>query len=134
MAYDCAITQALLQRQKDMFRIAAARGHSQAALCAHTGLSASVMGQYARGETAVSGPTLLKLLAVLPTELMSLLLDEGHCIVEKPVGIDYDSFADGCHAFLKRKSEAHREDSPAGRDLSECEQADLADRAVRLRA
>ena len=61
----------------------------------------------------------------LPSDLLSYLVPDGFHIVPDPEGIDYDQFADGCHAYLARKSKAHCPDSPAGRELSDCEKADL---------
>lgn len=66
----------------------------------------------------------------LPADLLSYLVPDGFHIVPDPEGVDFDQFAEGCHAFLKRKSEAHREDSPAGPAISDCEREDL----IRLRA
>lgn len=61
----------------------------------------------------------------LPADLLSYLVPDGFHIVPDPEGVDYDEFADGCHAYLARKSKAHCPDSPAGRELSDCEKADL---------
>jgi len=61
----------------------------------------------------------------LPADLLSYLVPDGFHIVPDPEGVDFDEFAEGCHAFLKRKSEAHREDSPAGPSISDCERNDL---------
>lgn len=61
----------------------------------------------------------------LPADLLSWLVPDGFHIVPDPEGVDFDEFAEGCHAFLKRKSEAHREDSPAGPAISDCERNDL---------
>ena len=134
VAYDCAITQALLQRQKDMFRIAASKGHSQAALCALTGLSASVMGQYARGETALSGPSILKLLNVLPESIVSMLLPDGALIVRTPDEMNHDDFEDCCREFVATKGAAHHVDSPGGREIAPCEDNVLRMAAARVKA
>ena len=52
MAHDCTITDALKRRQSAMFLEAANRGVTHKVVHYETGLSLSIIGQYARGETA----------------------------------------------------------------------------------
>lgn len=68
----------------------------------------------------------------LPADLFDLLLPDGFHMARCPEGVDYDEFAAGCHAFLKRKTEAHHPDSPAGRDISDCEESSLDGIVVQL--
>lgn len=70
-----------------------------------------------------------RLFDALPLDLLSLLLPDGHAIVKIPDGADYDEYERHCRTFLSIKGEAHHPDSPAGRELSHCEE-DLLDRAV----
>ena len=62
---------------------------------------------------------------VLPAELLSLLVPDGVALVAIPKRIDLDELERRCLAFLTRKHEAHTLESPAGRDLSDCETAEL---------
>jgi hypothetical protein len=68
----------------------------------------------------------------LPSDLLSLLVPDGFHIVPDPSGLDYDEFAAGCRAYLDTKDRAHHPDSPAGRDLSECEESALNGVVVQL--
>lgn len=70
----------------------------------------------------------------LPGDLLSLLVPDGHHIVPDPDGIDYDAFSAGCRAFIDAKDRAHHPDSPAGRDIADCERQELDSNVVRLRA
>lgn len=66
----------------------------------------------------------------IPDELLSLLLPEGRQIVKAPEGIDHDDFEDLCREYLQTKSAAHHKDSPAGRELSDCERLALQTKVV----
>jgi hypothetical protein len=68
----------------------------------------------------------------LPGDLLSMLVPDGFHIVPDPSGIDYDDFSAGCRAFIDAKEQAHHPESPAGRDISDCEKAVLNGTIVRL--
>lgn len=68
---------------------------------------------------------LYKLAGHIPDELLSLLLPDTRHIVSAPEGVDYDEFARGCRSYLQAKDDAHHPNSPAGRDLSDCERENL---------
>ncbi|MEM9085332.1 MAG: hypothetical protein AAGB23_05365 [Pseudomonadota bacterium] len=73
-----------------------------------------------------------KLHGALPEDLLSLLLPDGFEVVRLPEGVDHDEFAEHCRAYLARKAEAHRADSPKGPALSDCEVADLDAHKARI--
>lgn len=73
----CNIAQALKRKQITVFNEAGKRGISHKIIHFDTGLSLSAIGQYARGEHAISGPSLVKLLGVIPGDLLSVLLPDG---------------------------------------------------------
>lgn len=78
MNAECAITQGLLARQRTMFRLAERDyGITHKIVHLETGMSLSAVGQYARGETAMSGPAICKLAAMrdFPAALLTLLID-----------------------------------------------------------
>src|SRR5688572_10990406 len=78
MARDCMITARMCRNQRTMFRLAESQhGFTQKSIHLETGMSLSAIGQYARGETAMSGPAIYKLATVkdFPSELLSMLLD-----------------------------------------------------------
>ena len=70
----------------------------------------------------------------LPADLLSYLVPDGFHIVPDPDGVDYDAFAEGCHAFLKCKSDAHHPASPGGREIVDCEKGPLNANVARIRA
>lgn len=76
---------------------------------------------------------LLKTNAV-PTELLSLLMPDGFAIVRTPEGINHDEIEEAARDFLATKGRAHHPESPAGRDISACEDSVLRRKAVALRA
>lgn len=100
------------------------RGIALKALAMDAGMSYSTLLSYfpADGTPAImSVAALFKLANVLPTDLLSLLLPDGKHIIDAPEELDFDDLAEGCRAFLATKDHAHHPDSPAGRDISDCE-------------
>lgn len=70
----------------------------------------------------------------IPDDLLSLLMPSGVMLVRVPEGVDHDELEEACRDYLRVKGEAHRPDSPAGREISECEDNVLDMKAARLRA
>ncbi len=125
MAHDCSITQALLTRQKSMFGKAAEAGYSHKVLHADTGLSLSIIGQYARGETAMSGPSILKMRRVVGPSLISILFDDGDYLIPGAGEMDYDTLASGCIAYAATHAQARHPASPGGVEIVDCERSEL---------
>lgn len=73
-----------------------------------------------------------KLVGVIPDELLSLLLPDGRCIVQISPYADYDEFAEGCREFNAEKDRAHHPESPAGREISDCEAHRLRSKIVHM--
>lgn len=139
MSRDCAITHALKRAQITVFEQAAKLGITQKVIHYDTGgenggISLSALGQYARGETAMGLPALLKLIDVIPDNLLSLLLPAGRLIVRVPEEIDHDEIEKAARDFLATKGDAHREDSEMGRDIGPNEKKALTAKAVVLKA
>lgn len=72
---------------------------------------------------------LTALAKALPADLFDLLLPDDFHAARCPKGVDYDAFAAGCMAFLSAKEKAHREDSPGGPAIVDCERGEL-DRSI----
>jgi hypothetical protein len=68
----------------------------------------------------------------LPNDLLSLLLPQGLVIVQVPEGIDHDELADAFADYLHTKNAAHHPESPAGRDIADCERDTLNAKVVQL--
>lgn len=63
-------------------------------------------------------------------ELLSLLLPDGFQIVTVPESVNHDELAEMMHDWLQTKSKAHTPESPAGRELSDCEKEALNSKAA----
>lgn len=101
-----------------------------------SGIPYSTLRSYAghNGEPAeMPISALYKLIGVIPDELLSLLLPDGRHIVQAPGEIDHDEIERVCRDFLATKGEAHHPDSPAGRDIADCERETLDVKVVQLR-
>lgn len=125
--------QLIIRRELDR------RGISLKGIAFDAGLSYSTVVSYFPGEKdkephTVSGAALYRLAGVLPDDLFSLLLPDGFQVVRVPEGIDLDDLEEIARDFLARKGKAHHPDSPGGRELSDCERADLDGKAAALRA
>ena len=69
----------------------------------------------------------------LPGDLFDLLLPDDFHATRCPKDVDYDDFAAGCRAFLEEMGKAVHPDSPAGRDISDCEASTLGVKVIPLR-
>ncbi len=68
----------------------------------------------------------------LPLDLLSLMLPEGFQIVRAPEEIDHDEVERMCREYLEAKGTAHRQDSPGGREITDCERTALTGKVVQL--
>lgn len=121
--------------QERIFRIAQRDGLTLKAISLDSGIPYSTLRSYAgnNGETAeMPVSALYKLCGVIPDELLSLLLPDGRCVVQVPDEIDHDKIADAFTDYLSHKNAAHHPDSPAGRDIADCEREHLNSKVVRL--
>lgn len=84
--------------------------------------------------TQIPGGAIYSIIAgnALPLDLVSLLMPEGVQIVRASENIDHDTIEELCADYMVTKAKAHHKDSPAGRELSECERAALNARVVSL--
>lgn len=70
----------------------------------------------------------------IPLDLASLLLPPRRLIVNTPESVDHDAFEDMCREFLATKGAAHHPESPAGRELAQCEIEALDSKVVQITA
>jgi hypothetical protein len=66
----------------------------------------------------------------LPIDLLSIMLPDGFRIVRVPEEVDHDEIATVVHDYLCTKEKAHHPESPAGREISECEHDNLSNKVV----
>jgi transcriptional regulator with XRE-family HTH domain len=139
MASDCGMTVLLRRNQKEMFRIAKhAHGWSQAAIHHATGMSETSIGEYARGETGMSGEAILKLASTrdFPSSLLSLLFaDTGrHVADDKRDDSDLDDLADAADEVATSVRKARHPHSPGGVNIVPIEREQIVDKAKRFGA
>ena len=125
MQADCAITQTMKRAQITVFAQAAKLGITHKVIHYDTGMSLSAIGQYARGETAMGGPCLIKLIGVIPDDLLSLLLPDGRLIVKAPVHVDHDEVIGAMTDYFAEKQRAHHPESECGREIGPIEHTTL---------
>lgn len=129
MQHDCSITQRLLRRQKTMFRLAERDyGITHKEVHHETGMSLSAIGQYARGETAMGGPAILKLAAWkdFPADLLTLLFDGTNRVVCNEGDGDHTEYADHCIDFAAEYQRSRHPNSEAGVDIGPNEHRKLS--------
>lgn len=122
MSRDCVIAAGVKRAQQTMFREAERLGITHKVIHYDTGgdiggLSLSAIGQYARGESAMGLPSFVKLIGVVPADLLSLLLPDGFQIVRAMRDVDHDAAAEAARDYLSAKDRAHHPDSPGGREI-----------------
>jgi hypothetical protein len=135
MTINRTITEQVKDRQKLVFRLAcdpSRYGMTKKAISADSTIGYDSLCDYANGETEMSLSALVRLIGVLPNELLSLLLPEGQAIVAVPDEVDHDQLADAVAEYLAVKNAAHGPESPAGRDISDCEKQKLNTTVVHL--
>lgn len=118
----------LLNKQERVFRIAgdlSRYGLTLKMISMDSGIHYDSIRNYAAGKTEMPLSAFNALIGVLPDELLSLLLPEAKAIVSLPEGIDHDEIEDMCADYMATKAKAHHKDSPAGREISDCEREAL---------
>lgn len=131
MAHDHEI----VATQELIFRVALRGGLTLKAISIDAGIPYNTVRSYAGSGCATAEmpvSALRKLAGVIPDELLSLLLPEGRCIIRAPEGIDHDEVERIVLDYAATKAAAHHPDSPAGRDLSDCEIVKLNAKVVQL--
>jgi hypothetical protein len=133
MRFESEIIQRVKAAQETVFRVACRdHGLTLKAISLDAGVPYDSICNYAKGETQMPVAVLYALCGVIPDELLSLLLPEGRCVVQVPAQVDHDEIADAFADYLHTKNQAHHPDSPAGRDIADCEREQLDAKVVHL--
>lgn len=130
-------TTIIRQRQLVMRREMDRRGIALKAVSFDSGMPYATLLSYfpaegSRDPAVMPVSALYCLVGALPDDILSLLLPDGRLIVCAPESIDHDEIADACRDYLRTKDHAHRPDSPAGRDIAECEDNVLRGKFARV--
>jgi hypothetical protein len=127
------------ERQKAMRRELDRRHILMKIVAQDSGLSYSTLLAYfpenpEKVPTQIPGSAIFALAGAIPDDILSMLLPTGRLIVAVPEEIDHDAFAALARDYIGAKDDAHHVDSPAGRELSDCEDDRLNEKAAQLRA
>ena len=74
-----------------------------------------------------------RLCGVIPEQLLSLLLPDGWSIVRIADELDHDAAAEAMGKYLAAHRAAIHPDSPAGREISDCEDKELRELFAEVR-
>lgn len=132
-----ATNNQIKETQERIFRIAARQGLTLKAISLDAQIPYNTLRNYAghNGETAeMPVGALVKLVGVIPDELLSLLLPDGRLIVQAPSEIDHDAACEAMRAFVDEKERAHHPASECGREIGPSEDAALRAKLTLVRA
>lgn len=136
MASDDRISLLVREAQKRIFRLAERdHGLSFKALSLDSGIPYNSIRGYASGETIMAIPALLKLVGVIPDELLSQLLDPvKRCIVRTDEGDepDYDAIGQGALELAGEVQKSRRPDSPGGTNIVPIEKEAINSKRAQL--
>lgn len=121
--------------QETIFRIAQRNGLTLKAISLDSEIPYNTLRSYAGSGMATAEmpvSALFRLVGVIPDELLSLLLPEGRQIVQAPEELDHDTLEELARDYLATKGRAHHPESPGGREIAECERAELDVKVVQL--
>lgn len=137
MATINAISATTKATQERIFRIAQRDGLTLKAISLDAGIPYNTLRAYAGSgcETAeMPVSALYRLIGVVPDELLSLLLPEGRLIVQAPAEMDHDTACELMRDFIDAKERAHHPESPAGREIADCEDNVLRGKFAKVKA
>lgn len=121
--------------QERVFRLAQRdHGLTLKAISLDAGLGYTTVQSYAGGHAVMSIASLYRLVGVIPDELLSLLLPDGHLIVAQSENTDHDEFAAKCIELVTQTAAAHRPDSECAEKIGPNEHKSLNATRAHLRA
>ena len=134
-SHDDKIVDRQKKAQETVFRVAIRdHGLTLKAISLDSGIGYTTIQSYAKGQAVMSIASLFRLVGVIPDELLSLLLPEGRRIVVVAEDVDHDQLAEAMRDYLAAKDHAHHPDSPAGRDIADCESNALCGKLTVVKA
>lgn len=140
MADNSNIVRSMRERQQTIRRQLDARAISLKALSMDSGIGYSTLLSYFPNPEGTAEPAQMPVSAVymlcghVPSDLLSLLLPDGFMIIAVPEDVDHDDLETWCVDYVRLKRGAHHTDSPAGREISDCEDRMLDRHVAGLRA
>lgn len=122
------ILNTILGIQADVFRVAfdpLRYGLTFKRVQLASGIPTSTLRTYTDGKAEMPLSALYRLVGIVPDELLSMLLPDGHLIVRMPENIDYDEIGAWSDAFSAKKLAFHRHDSECEERLGPNEKREL---------
>lgn len=138
MSAENVIVDAVRARQLVIRRELDRRGISLKQIASASGVPYSTVISYFPGEkdrqpAAMPVAMLIAFLRVIPADLLSLLLDDGHAIVAVPEGVDHDEVARAATQFVAGYAAARHHESECGSDIGPGEDQALRGAAGQLK-
>lgn len=120
------IVEIIRYRQSEMRKEIDKRGLLMKVIAADSGIKYETLLTYFpahkdKQPVQIPGSAIFALTGHLPPAILSMLLPTGHLIVQAPEEIDHDQVAEAMREYLAEKDHAHHPESPAGRDIADCE-------------
>lgn len=133
MAADDRITLLVREAQRRIFRLAERdQGLSLKAINLDSGIPYNTIRSYASGEAVMPVPAMLKLVGVIPDELLSQLLDPvKRCLMPTDTGDDpdLDALGEDAAAVEAEVRRARKPDSPGGTNIVPIERSAIIGKA-----
>ena len=123
---DSKIVSVILDRQAAMRREMDRRQIAMKVIAQDSGILYGTLLTYFPADALkrpvqIPGSAVFALAGHLPTDILSLLLPDGYQVVRAPEDINHDEIADVMAEYLATKQHAHHPQSPAGREIADCE-------------
>jgi hypothetical protein len=136
MASDDRISFLVLEAQKRIFRLAERNhGLKLKTISLDSGIPYNSIRGYAAGETVLPVPAMLKLVDVVPDELLSQLLEPvQRCLMPTDNGGDHDldALGEDADAVATEVRRARRPDSPGGTNIHPIERSAIIAKASKF--
>jgi hypothetical protein len=125
----------VLSAQMDIFRLARRDyGLTLTEISGKANIPYQNVKLYAGGHNAMSIATLLKLVGVIPDDLLSrIFAPVERQLASSQCEFDHDAMGADCIEYGSKLQRARSPNSPAGVEIAPCEDADLRAHAARLR-
>jgi hypothetical protein len=135
MAINDRITLLVREAQRRIFRLAE-RDHGISLKIAglDSGIPYNTIRSYASGEAVMPVPAMLKLVGVIPDDLLSYLLEpvQRHIVEDGNGDFDADALGREAHGLAGEVQQARSPDSPGGTNIVPIEKQAIRSRAQRV--
>lgn len=133
----CAGSTIVKRNQLTIRREMDRRGFTMKAVAFDSGIPGPTLATYFPQDplaepAQIPGGAIYALCGVLPTDLLSLLMPDGFCIVRAPGAVDHDAIAGAVTEYMADKNAAHHPESECGPAIGPKECARLTSKIAHL--